>query len=247
MPKGTCNYIVGVLGWLCTSRQAYMEGIEVLYGSNTFIIESQDFYHLLLPHPDKTTVGHVLLPQHLAMIKSLELHIDAVLFKKPGREHNSTANSLLAMPHLAALPTTFPNLHSLVISFSGKLYDDSTTRPRDRLPEIKSLLLQPLADAFALFTPSQPFVVELPLGFFQELERLGEFVKERREHNWVDGWTWLRCMMPGPPKDENEDGEDETRQFYYIKQGQEHGLYWDYKDRPRIYGVSHYAHVIPEQ
>lgn len=80
MPEGECNYNVDALGWLRTCRQAYLEGIQVLYGTNTFILESQELLDLLLDPTVFSHKGHVVLLQHLALIKHVEMCIDTRLF-----------------------------------------------------------------------------------------------------------------------------------------------------------------------
>ncbi|KAJ1329830.1 hypothetical protein MN608_06566 [Microdochium nivale] len=234
-PRGTCDYIIGVLGWLCTSRQAYVEGVQVLYGTNVFILESQELLDLLLD-PVQASQGHVVLLQHLALVKSLEVRIDTMLFQTPGKDYSGSYlpnwNRRQSLPHLSGLQAKFPGLRSLVISFTEYLYDDYETRPAARLPELKKALLDPLAEALAPFgaTREQPIVVELPLGVFTDLESLKVFAEEKRDNHFVDGRTWLR--YPIPCSDE--------KQFYYIKAGAELGLYWDHDDRPRIYGNAYF-------
>ncbi|KAK4149687.1 hypothetical protein C8A00DRAFT_46737 [Chaetomidium leptoderma] len=55
---------IGVMGWLLACRQAYVDGIHVLYGTNTFHLASLP---LLLDLP------RLMSPQRLAAITSLEL------------------------------------------------------------------------------------------------------------------------------------------------------------------------------
>ncbi|KXJ88344.1 hypothetical protein Micbo1qcDRAFT_177982 [Microdochium bolleyi] len=222
-PRGTCDYIIGVLGWL------------LLYGTNVFILESQELLDLLLD-PIKARRGHVVLPQHLAMVESLEVRIDTMLFQTPGKDYSYSYlpnwNRRQSLPHLSGLQAKFPSLRSLVISFTEYLYDDYETRPAARLPELKKALLDPLAEALAPFgaTLEQPVVVELPLGVFTDLESLKVFAEEKRDNHIVDGRTWL--CYPILCSDE--------KQFYHIKAGAELGLYWDYNDRPRIYGDAYF-------
>ncbi|CAH0050755.1 unnamed protein product [Clonostachys solani] len=238
MPAGSCDYIIGALGWLRTCRQAYVEGISVLYGSNVFILESQELLDLLLD-PAEVSRGHVVLPQHLALIKSLEVRIDTMLFQRPGQDYSGgyrpNWNGRRSLPHLGGLKAAFPRLHFLVISFTEYLYDDGATRPAARLLELKNVLLEPLAEALAPFasTQKQPFVVELPIGVFSDLVDFSGFAREVREHRFAEGWAWLRYPIRCSDKE----------LFYYIKQGTESGLYWDHQDRPRTYGDT-WGHLV---
>ncbi|KAI6783371.1 uncharacterized protein J7T54_004398 [Emericellopsis cladophorae] len=128
-----------------------------------------------------------------------------------------------------------PGLQTLVVSFTDYLYEDHITRPAARLPELKAMLLEPLADAFAPLasTQKQPFVVELPIAVFDDLIHLKCFATEAREHHFVEGWEWLRYPIARSDKE----------LFYYIKQGTETGLFWDYQGRPGNYG-HHSGHLV---
>ncbi|EEU37421.1 uncharacterized protein NECHADRAFT_86237 [Fusarium vanettenii 77-13-4] len=55
---------IGIMGWLLTCRQSYVEGIQVLYATNTIHIASK----ALLTH-----IPSVILPQRLMAISSLEI------------------------------------------------------------------------------------------------------------------------------------------------------------------------------
>lgn len=237
--KAACDAEVGVLGWLCACRQAYIEGIEVLYTTNTFFT-GRDFLSALLNHPDRDPAipnvrRQLLLSQRLADIRSLELGLDILLFGDvqfmPPLSRSDEKNRMRQLPHLAELTTVFPNLGSLVISFSDHLYNDESIRPKDRLPEIQRLLLQPLAHAVASFVPQrkQHVVVELPSNVFCDLKGLG-LEEEQREEEWKDGrGLWLRYSI-------------EDSFFYYIKQGVESDLSWfGPGDKPRR--GSHMRHM----
>ncbi|KAF7531576.1 hypothetical protein G7054_g8749 [Neopestalotiopsis clavispora] len=234
--KAACDAEIGVLGWLCACRQAYIEGIEVLYATNTFFV-GRDFLSALLDHPDRdpvvSNVGRqLLLSQRLTDIRSLELGLDVLLFgdvSMPPLSRSDEKNKMRQLPDLAGLTAAFPNLGSLVISFSDYLYNDSSARPKARLPEIQRLLLQPLAQAVASFAPQrkEPVVVELPSNVFCDLEGLG-LEKEQRGEEWGDGrGVWLRYSI-------------EESFFYYIKQGVESDLSWggpDDKPHRRAYAL----------
>ncbi|KXJ87596.1 hypothetical protein Micbo1qcDRAFT_208213 [Microdochium bolleyi] len=250
MPAGPCDYVVGALGWLRTCRQAYLEGAQVLYGTNTFILESEELLDLLLD-PIHTGSGHVLLPQHLSLIKSLEVRIDTMLFQATGMNYadlelNSNWNGRRSRPHLAALATTFPGVQSLVISFTEWLYTDYKTRPKDRLPELRDVLLQPLADALASLacTRRGPLIVELPRGVFSDLDELGALAREEPENERAEGRRWLRYPIT-PHSSGSRDlatTYDDREPFYYIKEGPETGLDWNVEGRPRWAG--HHGHRV---
>ncbi|KAG9258057.1 uncharacterized protein F5Z01DRAFT_315994 [Emericellopsis atlantica] len=63
---------IGAMDWLLSCRQAYEEGIHILYGTNTFFLSS-DF---LLAH-----LADYILPQRLAQMTSFEVILDLPLYK----------------------------------------------------------------------------------------------------------------------------------------------------------------------
>jgi hypothetical protein len=229
-PFGNCHYQVGALGWLRTCRQAYLEGISVLYGSNRFILQCPELLDLLLD-PANTRQGHAILPHHLALGKSLEVQIDTMLFQTPGRDYSDGRylnwNRRQSLPYLDGLIDAFPSLQSLVIVLTHFVYDDCNTRPAAGLPELQSVLLEPLAKAFSPFVSIQkrPFVVELPRGLFRELLGLGAYPVKTCEPR-VHGWEWLQYPISGS-------GEG---LFYYIKEGLNWGLYWNDEGKTRQTG-----------
>lgn len=76
------EYCLGVMGWLLTCRQAYIEGIDVLFRTNTIHIRN----HVLLQNLPK-----MVLPQRLASITALELSYEfcADPHTDPHTVHNS--------------------------------------------------------------------------------------------------------------------------------------------------------------
>ncbi|KAK4096333.1 hypothetical protein N658DRAFT_436323, partial [Parathielavia hyrcaniae] len=70
---GKCT--VGAMGWLLACRQAYLEGIDVLYSTNTYFIESEVLLsNLVCPDPGSfQDRRHLIPPERLASIASLEL------------------------------------------------------------------------------------------------------------------------------------------------------------------------------
>ncbi|KAL8294395.1 hypothetical protein RB597_007913 [Gaeumannomyces tritici] len=223
---GICDYAVGALGWLRACRQAYVEGIDVLYATNTFFLESRDLLDILMSSPPDPyshipdACRRLLLPERLAMIRSLELRWEIVLFgdlPRPSPWLDYNKGRLRLLPNLASLMVPFPNLRSLVVSFSGVLYNDWRVRPAGRLPEIDRLLLRPVALALAHIAPQleKHAVVELPSNVFRDLEGFG-LEEEQRGDEWGHGkGSWLRY----PIRDS----------FYYIKEGEESDLYWDHE------------------
>ena len=166
---GMCT--LGVMGWLLACRQAYVEGIEVLYGSNTFFVESSALLNALFC-PEARTTQLLLLPQRLDSITALELRWDVMLFGTQlepmydSHWHFAREDRAQVAANIRHLGDTFPNLRSLVLSF-GDFYQDCRVRPALVLDEIERLLLRPIADAVArLPSLEEHVVVELPSNVF---------------------------------------------------------------------------------
>jgi hypothetical protein len=157
-----------------------VEGIDVLYSTNTFFIESQAVLDALFyPGP---RISHLILPERLATITSLELTWDLVLFGRvPNLEpdhqrdfnpdHRRRVDREKMATHLRCIGDVCPNLNSLVLSFTEPLYSDGKVQPRLVLDEIDLVLLRPLAEAVVRLPRPQkrPVVVELPYNVFVDV------------------------------------------------------------------------------
>jgi hypothetical protein len=75
--KGKCG--IGAMGWLLAYRQAYMEGVDILYSTNSLFIGSPAILDGMLSHSSQIR-NHLLLPERLASITSLVFMWDFVLF-----------------------------------------------------------------------------------------------------------------------------------------------------------------------
>jgi hypothetical protein len=252
---GTADYgpgkcMIGAMGWLLACRQAYAEGIDVLYSTNTFFIEGDALLsNLVCPDPALVGSRHLILPERLERITSLELRWKLLLFGDPyrpyrGREHTAAEDRAQLAADLRHLCDPFPNLRRLVLSFSDPLYNDRRVRPRDTLDEIERVLLRPLADAVAslpLPVRQKGVLVELPTNVFEDLGILG---LEREEKGYDVGnekGIWLRyplsrafrlaeSVQSSHSASEPGNGGDG---FYYIKQGEESDLFWNWKGEPQ--------------
>ncbi|KAI1403143.1 hypothetical protein F4819DRAFT_248097 [Hypoxylon fuscum] len=107
---------IGAAGRLLACRQAYIEGIDVLYSTNRFYIAYAELA-ICLPQ--------LLPPQHLAAIHEVELSWNLVVsssthFHWGANDKDGLRDSdRLAM--LAHLPQVFPNLHYLYLSLEEVL------------------------------------------------------------------------------------------------------------------------------
>ncbi|KAK3306261.1 uncharacterized protein B0T15DRAFT_534840 [Chaetomium strumarium] len=251
---GKC--MVGVMGWLLACRQAYVEGVNVLYSTNTFFIESDILFSNLVCRESGLVSRHLILPERLTCITSLELRLDLVLFGSSlrpdrGKTHDSNKDRAQLAANLRHLCDPFPNLRSLVLSFRDHLYNDREVRPVYALDEINRVLLRPLAHAMTrlpLPARQKGIVVELPSNVFEELKgvrRKGgapglgleeeEKVCEIGNGGFMTQSVWLRyplscgAAVSDPAAECGHDRSD----FYYIKKGPESDLFWDHNGTPQ--------------
>ncbi|VUC28181.1 unnamed protein product [Clonostachys rosea] len=122
---GKC--LVGCLGWLLTSKQAYIEGMEVIYGTNTINLSS----------PELMLSSMAALPSNIMRsIRSLELAIDA----QGSPLKHSFPNPRISAPDLPVVPI-FPSLLYLRIALTDWDLDISInnrpghSRPNGPTPE----------------------------------------------------------------------------------------------------------------
>jgi hypothetical protein len=236
-----------------TCTLSYVEGTEVLYSTNTFFIESDAILDTLLCPGPRT----LLLPQRLADITSLELRWDVLLFdtlldrdgqSKPGATAQLVANRARVAAHLHHLsdPGRAPRTaaHGAHLHRPNVQRLREATQPGDRRARPRAatrLVLPPRGAARAsrmlLLLLPPPVTVELPSNVFSDLcgaaPRLGMAV-ERREREPIEysGRVWLRCPVRAVVSDGdgNWAGEDgDGGYFFYIKQGEESCLFWDYE------------------
>ncbi|KAI8264449.1 hypothetical protein K4K58_012357 [Colletotrichum sp. SAR11_239] len=231
--RGTCDCAVAALGWLRACRQAYVEGVEVLYSTNTFFIQSRDSLEALLCPPNDGR--RLFLPHRLAQIRSLELRCEFLLFGDftlPFIARASDKERMRLLPDLASLAVSFPNLRSLVVTFPNILDNERHADPDARLPEIDRLLLRPLALAFAHLAPQQEkhIVVELPSNVFRDIRGIGHrkglgLEQEQRGEEWGDGrGLWLRTFILTDILNEPDDQMSVVRYLTYSNEFDTKGL-----------------------
>ena len=257
---GKCT--VGVMGWLLACRQAYAEGIDVLYSTNTFFMESTALFDALLCAGPRRASQPLLLPQRLASITSLELRWNVLLWGWRYHQPSHPQSHLFAdkgraqvATYLSHLGDVFPNVRTLVLSFTDGLYSDFQARPARVLDEIDRLLLRPIADAVARLPQAhrQHVVVELPSTVFGDLNGtwkgppgLGLEVEKRGEE-WGDAkGNWLRYPLRAPSAFRSAHLDADIRKventtsgglghglLYYIKEGTQSDLFWDHAGNAR--------------
>ncbi|KAK7425754.1 hypothetical protein QQZ08_007729 [Neonectria magnoliae] len=120
--KVPSQYFIGIMGWLLSCRQAYIEGIDVLYSRNTIHMASKEMI-MNLPR--------LLVPQRLEAITSVEILWDFEPFPESGRksDYQPLADCKSFQAFLNLVPTLFPKMVSLYISLQGCLHYKSSEYP----------------------------------------------------------------------------------------------------------------------
>jgi len=137
---GLEGYDIGVMGWLQACRLAYVEGVAVLYGTNTFHLRGTYLFRHL---------SKVLLAERLAAISSVELIWDLRLWgtrcpstKYLAEVHPPEPGLELYHSLVAAIPRIFPELKSLHIGLLGAPIYHGMPQNTNRC----EMLLRPLDD-----------------------------------------------------------------------------------------------------
>ncbi|KJZ70915.1 hypothetical protein HIM_09708 [Hirsutella minnesotensis 3608] len=122
------GYQIGALGWLLSSKQAYMSGIRILYSKNKFYIADKDLSSRL----------PLFLPSYgLQHITKMEMSWALDWMKPP--EHSEYHKQL------ELLPITLPHLQDLHVSFKCQLLTPVwLAQQPDQREAIERTLLPPL-------------------------------------------------------------------------------------------------------
>ena len=146
---------VGALGWLRSCRQAYFEGIRVLYSNNTFSLTSGKLLDVLLSQPILPS-DSLIRQSHLHMITSLEFNYLSNYFYR--NQSIERIHRRLFEFKVKKILEAFPSLQTLYISFDDGFYlrDD----PVD-LKELDETFLNPVAKW--LISPAHPIELTLAL------------------------------------------------------------------------------------
>lgn len=123
-PSETERTWIGVLGWLGSCRQAYVEGIEVLYATNTFHIRAESW----TAWPDA-----YIPPARLDVVTSLDWVLSHSFLPTSGYWAADTDVMLSALGRmLRGILETMPGLRRLYVGFTaGVILGVSTPPPSD--------------------------------------------------------------------------------------------------------------------
>ncbi|KFY36953.1 hypothetical protein V494_04920 [Pseudogymnoascus sp. VKM F-4513 (FW-928)] len=155
----TC--FIGVMGWLLTCRQAYADGIDVLFTTNIFHITG----HELIRH-----LPRMLLPQRLRGVRSLEM-LWLSRFWQPNEP-----NFMFPLHDLWADPTTtdselhalcqmvlesFPNVHQLSISLECIISPPEELG--EPIPIVERVVLGPIEDMLRVLGTGREYKVYIQM------------------------------------------------------------------------------------
>ncbi|KAK9784263.1 hypothetical protein SCARD494_13047 [Seiridium cardinale] len=133
-PQLPQDSLVGAVGWLQSCRLAYIEGVEVLYATNTIHIRSEAL--------DMTMPDYIAVP-HLSTITSFEFVFDQRFL----RLQDFGPVPLKQLEHLLdVLPTELPRLKRLYIGFAANLaiWSPNTAINKERFQLYTERVLRPV-------------------------------------------------------------------------------------------------------
>ncbi|KAK2736875.1 hypothetical protein FQN55_001370 [Onygenales sp. PD_40] len=147
---------IGAMGWLRACRQAYIEGIEVLYSTNKLHIDGIFMFRNL---PD------ILLRQRVVAIRMVELLWDLNPYgnSSSGGQYPPGSDMASFISSLEAFPSILPNLTFLYLSLQGNLIPHTVTHSRYSIPEIPPDNKEIISASDTLLSLVDRMVVKLPL------------------------------------------------------------------------------------
>ncbi|KFY81649.1 hypothetical protein V500_11226 [Pseudogymnoascus sp. VKM F-4518 (FW-2643)] len=168
---------IGIMGWLLVCRQAYADGIDILFTTNTFYLKSPDLLQYL---------SRIILPQRLRAITSLEIcwlnKFDKsrikVLWDNPTTE-DSELHDLCRM-----VPQAFPHVLRLDITLLCDIRPIGDDFTRLSLPEARELtvsamervILGPVESMLRALGPGREFSITVPMLAWIMLQALHRFL-----------------------------------------------------------------------
>jgi len=190
--------LLGVMGWLQTCRAAYVEGVEVLYGTNRIHIQGT----YLCRH-----LPEVVPSQRLATVAKVELVWVLRLWGAQETIHN------LAEDHppdggleryealAAALPGVFPGLRSLHLAITGAPIGYKKPEEVDLL----ELLLKPLDEMVRSMATLREFRVSVPQSLYKHFHNHSVYKlgPPSPHYAWKSWWEAYRILRP-PPEDSSD-------------------------------------------
>ncbi|KAI1916209.1 hypothetical protein LOZ12_001148 [Ophidiomyces ophidiicola] len=205
---------IGVMGWLLSCRQAYVEAIDVLYSTNTIHMASNAMI-LNLPR--------LLLPQRLASITSIEMLWNLHPFRESNVNDPLDSDPRAFHCLLQAMPLLFPGLRKLFISFHGDVLPPGKGS-NARFEASESAILRPIDEMVGRLNARECHVA-VPTSIYvpRKLKATGTgiYLEPSRLRN-----VWERIWRPLSNSDDQDDDSSSHRGYW---------LYHGKVDMPWIY------------
>ena len=213
---------IGILGWLLSCRDTYLETVNVLYGNNTLHI-ARMYLFVGLPR--------LFMPERLAAIRNIELLWDFRLSRSDrGSLQSNTISTLLRTLH-----KTLPSLRRLYLSFQGDICYSIRYSPVDTRFRMVEEILQ-LTDWAVV---RLPHLVECRIALPKSIYTPWKFVKngDHLETGDLDGsigavWRDL------PGQDEHRGDGESSLEGYWVCHGKSdwpNGFIMDLVTRGSLY------------
>ncbi|KAI0131562.1 hypothetical protein F4814DRAFT_438006 [Daldinia grandis] len=192
---------LGVMGWLLTCRQAYTEGIGILYSTNNFHISNGDMIHAF---PSLIRADHRAMITSVEMMWQLNLHTNAA----SGWDH------LTAL--VRAVPDSFSGLRKLYICLGGS-WKPPATSPDNCIGELETSVLEVMDEMVRNLGPQlQECSIAVPASIFWPQREYG--IRQGYKFESGPGHVSDRVWRPLAPLRESENEED-VRFGYWIREG----------------------------
>ncbi|OAA59922.1 hypothetical protein ISF_05933 [Cordyceps fumosorosea ARSEF 2679] len=185
---------IGAMGWLRSCRQAYLEGIDILYGTNTIHTASK----ALILDADR-----LLLPQRLAAITSLQVLWDFGSRPPWAESFPSKAKELIGVfeAMLRAVLSSFRGLKTLYISVQWTGREPQVTGPwwpGNGPDDAVERLLMRRVDAMVRQLPARvaDFALAVPSSIYVEQCQVARETPGRTVEHVSDGARYERFWRP---------------------------------------------------
>ncbi|RTE73403.1 hypothetical protein BHE90_012172 [Fusarium euwallaceae] len=185
---------VGAMGWLLFCRQAYQEGIQVLYSTNAFLLSNTE---LILNLPK------LLLPSRLESMTRVEMLWRIHPFREQQEQDPPLSDFEAFLKLTVQTPVIFPKLKMLYISLLGDMYaaEGDTHSHQNYATEymyrnVEQVVMKPIEDKIKKFSLLSTCIIALPSSYYgaekrHALENGGK-VLEKHPHKAERLWRELR-------------------------------------------------------
>ncbi|RGP69216.1 hypothetical protein FLONG3_7852 [Fusarium longipes] len=159
---------VGAMGWLLACRQSYVEGLDVLYRTNTLHLSSKP---LILNLPK------LIIPQRISMVTSLEVVwlIDSKVHSGVSIPQQGDLDEILGI-----LDLHFPRLHRLKLAIKLRLYAKIPVQLDEMINTLDAFVARRVQHL------QEPITISLASWAFEQL--YGEVVRKKQPDTtfWQD-------------------------------------------------------------